>query len=95
MWGTSIVGYGQYHYRYASGREGDWALTAFSPRKQNLVVYIMPGFSSFGALMKKLGKHKTGKSCLYINRLDDIDVDVLEKLIADSVKLMRKRHTTS
>jgi hypothetical protein len=95
MWGTSIVGYGQYHYKYASGREGDWALTAFSPRKQNLVVYIMPGFSPFGALMKKLGKHKTGKSCLYINRLDDIDVSVLEKLIADSVKLMRERHTTS
>ena len=65
MWGSSIVGYGQYHYKYASGREGDWALTGFSPRKQNLVVYIMPGFEQFPTLMKRLGKFKTGKSCVY------------------------------
>ena len=92
MWGSSIVGYGQYHYKYASGREGDWALVGFSPRKQNLAVYIMPGFASFAPLMKKLGKYKTGKSCLYLNKLDDVDESVLEKLIAESVKLMRRRY---
>jgi len=92
MWGTSIVGFGQYHYKYASGREGDWALTGFSPRKQNLVVYIMPGFKPFDSLLKKLGKYKTGKSCLYLNKLADVDEDVLEKLINQSVKLMRKRY---
>lgn len=90
MWGPSIVGYGRYHYKYGSGREGDWMLTGFSPRKQNLVVYIMPGFSKFDALMKKLGKYKTGRSCLYINKLEDVDEKVLEKLIADSVKTMRR-----
>lgn len=92
MWGSSIVGYGEYHYKYGSGREGNWALVGFSPRKQNLVVYIMPGFDPFPALMKKLGKYKTGKSCLYLNKLDDVDHDVLEKLIGDSVKVMRKRY---
>jgi hypothetical protein len=92
MWGSSIVGYGEYHYKYASGREGDWALTGFSPRKQNLVVYIMPGFDGFAELMRQLGKYKTGKSCLYLNKLDDVDHDVLEKLIAESVKVMRKRY---
>ena len=92
MWGSSIVGYGQYHYKYASGREGDWALVGFSPRKQNLSVYIMPGFKSFEPLMKKLGKYKTGKSCLYIKKLDDVDEAVLEKLIVDSVKFMKKRY---
>jgi len=92
MWGSSIVGFGKYHYKYASGREGDWALVGFSPRKQNLVVYIMPGFAEFPALMKKLGKYKTGKSCLYLNKLDDIDEGVLEQLIGKSVKLMRKRY---
>lgn len=92
LWGTSIVGFGTYHYKYASGREGDWALVGFSPRKQNLVVYIMPGFSEFPALLKKLGKYKTGKSCLYLNKLDDVDESVLERLIVDSVKVMRKRY---
>ena len=92
MWGSSIVGYGEYHYKYESGREGTWALVGFSPRKQNLAVYIMPGFGAFAALMKKLGKFKTGKSCLYLNKLDDVDHDVLEKLIGDSVKVMRKRY---
>lgn len=92
MWGSSIVGFGEYHYKYESGREGDWALVGFSPRKQNLVVYIMPGFDNFPALMKKLGKYKTGKSCLYLNKLDDVDHAVLEKLIGDSVKVMRKRY---
>ena len=92
MWGSSIVGYGEYHYKYESGREGDWALVGFSPRKQNLAVYIMPGFDPFSALMKKLGKYMTGKSCLYLNKLDDVDHDVLEKLIGESIKVMRKRY---
>lgn len=94
MWGPGIVGYGEYHYKYASGREGDFMITGYSPRKQSLSVYIMPGFSSFGSLMKKLGKHKIGKSCLYINRLSDVDEKVLEKLIADSVKIMRNKYPT-
>ena len=92
MWGTSMVGYGKYHYQYPSGCDGDWMLVGFAPRKQNLVVYIMPGFSTFAPLMKKLGKYKTGKSCLYMNKLEDVDVKVLQKLISDSVKLMRKRY---
>ncbi len=81
MWGPSIVGYGRYHYRYASGREGDFLATGFSPRKANLSIYIMPGYADFGDLMDRLGKHKTGKSCLYINKLADIDEAVLRVLI--------------
>ena len=73
MWGPSIVGYGSYHYRYDSGREGDFMITGFSPRKQALTIYIMPGFDRFRALMSKLGKYRTGKSCLYIKRLADVD----------------------
>ena len=92
MWGAGIVGFGRYHYKYASGWEGDAALVSFSPRKQNLVIYIMPGFEEFPVLMKKLGKYKTGKSCLYLNKLDDVDESVLEQLIGKSVKLMRKRY---
>ena len=92
MWGPGIVGYGKYHYKYDSGREGDFMLTGFSPRKQNLAVYIMPGFKPYDSLMKKLGKYKTGKSCLYITRLDNVDEKVLEKLIAESVKTMKKRY---
>jgi len=92
MWGSSIVGFGKYHYKYASGHEGEWALVGLSPRKNNLVVYIMPGFSSFSSLMKKLGKYKTGKSCLYLNHLADVDERTLEQLIDKSVKLMRKRY---
>lgn len=94
MWGASIVGYGSYHYRYASGREGDFMLTGFSPRKQALTVYVMPGFSGFSKLMEKLGKYKTGKSCLYIKRLADVDEKALEELIVDSVRKMRKRYET-
>ena len=94
MWGASIVGFGTYHYKYESGREGDFMLTGFSPRKQALSVYIMPGFSKYGALMKKLGKFKTGKSCLYIKRLADVDEGVLEKLIDRSVKDMRRKYET-
>lgn len=91
MWGPSIVGFGDYHYKYESGREGDWFITGFSPRKQNLTLYIMAGFSANDDLMKKLGKYKTGKSCLYVKSLDDIDMKVLEKLITESVKFMKKK----
>ncbi len=94
MWGSSIVGYGTYHYKYDSGREGDFMVTGYSPRKQALTVYIMPGFGKFGPLMKKLGKYKTGKSCLYIRRLADVDEKVLNRLIVDAVKYMRKNYET-
>jgi len=93
MWGTSIVGFGSYHYKYASGREGDWFLVGFSPRKQNLTLYIMSGFDEYNSLMKKLGKHATGKSCLYIKRLADIDTKVLKELVTKSVKHMQKAHS--
>jgi hypothetical protein len=92
MWGPSIVGYGKYHYVYDSGREGDWMLAGFSPRKQALTLYIMSGFKGHASLMKKLGKHSTGKSCLYIKKLEDVDLEVLEELIASSVEAVRKRY---
>lgn len=88
MWGTSIVGFGRYHYKYESGREGESAITGFSPRKGDLTLYIVPGFEPFPALMKRLGKYKTGKSCLYIKKLADVDVDVLRELVSASVKKM-------
>lgn len=91
MWGDSIIGFGHQHYKYESGREGDWFLVGFAPRKANLVLYIMPGFKEYKPLMKKLGKHKVGKSCLYINKLADVDQDVLEKLVARSVDHMKKQ----
>lgn len=94
MWGPSMVGYGSYHYRYASGREGEWFLAGFSPRKQSISVYIMPGFDDFDGLLKKLGKHKTGKSCLYIKRLADIDEKVLDRLIIESVHRMREKYAS-
>ena len=94
MWGPGIVGYGQYHYKYASGREGDYLLAGFSARKNALTIYIMPGFMRFDSLMKKLGKYKTGKSCLYVNRLSDVDEKVLERLIVGSVKYMRENYET-
>ena len=94
MWGSSIVGYGTYHYKYESGREGDFMITGFSPRKQALTVYILAGFRRFDTLMGKLGKYKTGKSCLYIKRLSDVDEKVLEQLIDRSVKYMRKNYKT-
>ena len=90
MWGESIVGFGTYHYRYESGREGDWFLTGFSPRKQALTVYIMPGLQRYGPLLEKLGRHKTGKSCLYIRRLADIDMAVLRELVTLSVEQLRR-----
>ena len=92
MWGPSIVGYGRYHYTYASGREGDWFETGFSPRKQNLTLYIMAGFANYGRLMKALGPHSTGVSCLYVKRLADVDLDVLDALIRQSVASIRARH---
>lgn len=95
MWGSSIIGFGKYHYKYASGREGDWAITGFSPRKQALTVYIMPGFSQFQGMLKKLGKHKLGKSCLYINKLDDVDRDVLKQMIKESVAYMREEYNVA
>ena len=91
MWGEQIIGFDSYHYVYASGREGDWPLTALSPRKQNISVYVMDGFAKYEKLLEKLGKHKTGKSCLYIKRLTDVDTKVLKTLIERSVKNMRKR----
>ena len=81
MWGPSIVGYGRYHYRYDSGREGDYLATGFSPRKASLVLYIMPGYADFGDILKDLGKHRLGKSCLYVNKLADVDAQVLKRLI--------------
>ena len=88
MWGDSIIGFGSYHYTYASGREGDWFLTGFAPRKRNLTLYIMSGFSQYDDLLGKLGKFKTGKSCLYINKLDDIDLPTLRALVEQSVAHM-------
>jgi hypothetical protein len=86
MWGSSIVGFGTRHYRYASGREGDWFITGFSPRKQNLTLYLAYALDRYEALLKKLGKHKIGKGCLYVNKLDDIDMSVLEELITQTVE---------
>lgn len=91
MWGTSIVGFGSYHYKYASGREADWMLTGFSPRKQNITLYIMSGFERYRELLKKLGKYSTGASCLYIKKLQDVDKGVLKELVIESVKVMKQR----
>jgi hypothetical protein len=89
MWGASIVGFGSYHYKGASGREGDWMLTGFSPRKDNLTLYIMGGLDSHQELLQKLGKHKTGVGCVYIKKLSDVDKEVLKDLVAASVKTMQ------
>lgn len=92
MWGPSIIGFGTYHYVYASGREGDWFLTGFSPRKRDLTLYIMAGFSAYDDLLARLGPHKTGKSCLYVKRLGDLDLEALEALVVASVKHMREAY---
>ncbi len=92
MWGPSIVGFGSYHYRYESGREADWMLIGFSPRKSDLTLYIMPGFSGHDDRLAALGRHRSGKSCLYIKRLADVDLTVLQALMAESVAAMRKRY---
>lgn len=91
MWGSSIVGFGRYHYKGKSGREGEWMITGFSPRKGDLTLYLMGGFDEVPDLMDRLGKHKTGKSCLYIKKLDDVDLAVLKKLVTKSVKLMASK----
>ena len=90
MWGASIVGFGAYHYVYATGNSGDWLLTGFAPRAQNITLYIIAGFDQYPDLMARLGKYKTGKSCLYVKRLADVDLTVLEELVAMSGEHMRQ-----
>jgi len=90
MWGAGIVGFGRYHDRYATGREGDWLVTGFSPPKRALTINIIAGFTRYGALLRKLGRHRTAQSCLYLNRLADVDPKVLEDLITRSVRRLKK-----
>jgi Domain of unknown function (DU1801) len=90
MWGPSIVGFGSYRYKYPNGREMDWMLVAFSPRKQNITLYISPGFEGYGELLAQLGKHSCGKACIYIKRLSDVHLPTLKKLINGSVKSVLK-----
>lgn len=92
MWGPSIIGYGRYHYKYESGREGEFMMTGFSPRKANQVIYIMPGYTDHSAILDRIGKYKIGKSCLYINKLADIDLDVLRELITAGFEDMKSRY---
>lgn len=92
MWGGSIIGFGEYHYRYESGREGDMPRVGFSPRKSNLSLYIMSGFEDYGELLSQLGKHKVGKSCLYINKLADVDLEVLSQLVTASLDYMNRKY---
>lgn len=94
MWGPSIIGFGRYRYRYDSGREGEFMLTGFSPRKGNLVIYTMPGYDHMDEQLAELGKHRLGKSCLYINKLADVDLAVLEQIVADGVSTVRANHET-
>ncbi len=94
MWGPTLIGYGQYHYKYDSGREGDMLMTGFSPRKANLVFYIMPGYQDLSEKLARLGKHKLGKSCLYVNKLADIDMAVLEEIVSFGVEYVRKTYET-
>ena len=89
MWGPSIIGFGKRHYRYESGREGDMPMTGFSPRKRNLSLYIMDGFDEYEPLLQKLGKHRVGVSCLYVNKLADVDMETLRELIARSFEHVR------
>ena len=93
MWGPSIVGFGSYHYRYETGREGDMPLVGFSPRKQALTLYITTGFDAYGDLLGKLGKYKMGKGCLYIKKTEDVDLDVLRELVTQSAEYRRKKNT--
>ncbi len=92
MWGESMVGFGNYHYRYESGREGDWFQVGFSPRKQNLTIYIMCGFDKHQRIMDKLGKYKTGSSCLYVKKLDDIELETLHELIVKSIHFLKAKY---
>jgi hypothetical protein len=91
MWGPSIIGYGEYHYKYDSGREGDFMATGFSPRKAKLSIYILPGYADYGPVLNRLGKHSLGKSCLYLNKLDDIDLNVLAELITAGIADLAKK----
>ncbi len=95
MWGDSIVGFGHYQYKYASGRDAEWMLVGFAPRKKNLTLYIMSGFDEYDDLLDNLGKHSTGKSCLYISKLEDIDLDVLRDLVDKSVQHMKETNAQS
>lgn len=92
LWGPAIIGFGQYHYRYESGREGDFMRVGFSPRKQNLSIYIIPGFKPYQAVLERLGKHKLGKSCLYIKRLENVDISALRELVRQSLADMNERY---
>lgn len=94
MWGPTLIGYGRYAYKYESGREGEMLMTGFSPRKANLVLYIMPGYADLNSYLERLGKYKLGKSCLYINKLADVDVDVLKEIIAYGVQYMQENYKT-
>lgn len=95
MWGPSIVGFGSYHYKYESGREGDMPVIGFSPRAQSMTIYIMPGFDQHDDLMSNLGKYKTGKSCLYINKLEDVDQKALVALMKESINHIKKKYKPS
>lgn len=88
MWGTDIVGFGTYRYKYASGRDAEWFLTGFAPRKRNLTLYIMSGFDEYDSLLSKLGKYRTGKACLYINKLEDVNLETLRELVTRSVNAL-------
>lgn len=94
MWGPSIIGFGRYAYTYDTGHSGEMCITGFSPRKANLVLYILPGYLDIGDKLARLGKHKTGKSCLYINKLTDVDMDVLEEIVTEGLAYMRKNYQT-
>ena len=94
MWGGSIVGYGRYYYEYDSGRSGESMITGFSPRKSALSIYIMPGYRDMTESLKRLGKHKIGKSCLYVNKLADVDIKVLEEIVCKGVDHMRQNYQT-
>lgn len=92
MWGPSIIGFGDYRYKYASGREGDWFYIGFSPRAQNMTIYLMDGAETYTALLDKMGKYKTGKSCLYIKSLDKIDINILNEVITESVTKFKNKY---
>jgi hypothetical protein len=93
MWGASIIGFGTFHYKYASGREVDWMKVGFSPRKRSLTVYLTPGLDDIDDLREKLGKHRVGKGCLYINKLEDVDMEVLKKIIKKSKEVLEQRYS--
>ena len=92
MWGTSIIGFGTYHYKYASGREADWLKVGFSPRKRSLTVYLAPGLDDIEDLREQMGKHRVGKGCLYINKLSDVNTDVLKLIIKKSIEVLEQRY---